>query len=862
MALSEKIAFGFLEEDNPVKSYYRFKPLVLETENGYEALEDTCQTYPEDGFLRIVPDKNESSHFKARMRRIGRFCMIDLRKHQNENDKIRPNKNYKGDGVERNVNIVYSDVITEIPSGRAAEIISCADAENVRVEGANPGSTLFMLECSGRFTGPWRWEAVADEENLYMPVRAEAFAPADGDALPQGAMVQLKPDEERSYTLLIAPEGQKLFREAEAAAPEAGEQPEAESRPQAEAKPEARPEPKPEPQAEEGPEPKMEPKAEARPEPKPETRAETKPEPVAERPAARPESRTVAAEELQRPARNARSEERRQRAEEEPKGKGPRAPKLDVEPRGAQLRPAVGSARAVQRSAAVAAQRGLNPKRGVSLAEIIDEQWRHSRLDQLGHPVPPEAGTMPLASPVDRARDALKEAWALTEARGGVLDAVLSLDRLTDMLPERLGQAAKPLTQAQVQELDEFEARRLKALQELDQLAQARADKRRELLDEVKQENAIELRRLEKQNQQARAEAQKSREAADAAAAAAAVAQKALAKISGEALLEQLMTDELKRRAAAMLRQLDGAEKPSAPPPALVDPTAGELISDLRAAFEDYGMPLSHDQAVNLLAGVALFDMNVYSGVTGSGKSRAARLLAQTLGLTDGRFITLHAGSRPAAAEPRFAELNATADAFTPLIALIDDANNAPGDPARGLAAMHEDAADGIHPNMKLLLTVQDNPVGYALNGNLLDRAFFVRFDLPGLELPWKPCAVAPRKPAGAVRMETLKKLFAPSGEISSEVQDRMMTLRRRLADLGVYFSARALSDMHRYITTVQPLMTATPMQVLDYALAQRAIPQVLATAPVAALHELPKLLADMPQCLKLLNQPLAVPEL
>ena len=46
--------------------------------------------------------------------------------------------------------------------------------------------------------------------------------------------------------------------------------------------------------------------------------------------------------------------------------------------------------------------------------------------------------------------------------------------------------------------------------------------------------------------------------------------------------------------------------------------------------------------------------------------------------------------------------------------------------------------------------------------------------------------------------------------------------------------------------------MTATPMQVLDYALAQRAIPQVLATAPVAALHELPKLL----------NQPLVVPEL
>ncbi|MDO4355940.1 MAG: hypothetical protein Q4E13_05465 [Clostridia bacterium] len=852
MALSEKIAFGFLEEDNPVKSYYRFKPLVLETEGGYEELQDVSQTYPDDGYLRIVPDKNESSHFKARMRRIGRFCMIDLRRHQSESDKIRPNKNYKGDGIERNVNIVYSDVITEIPAGRAAEIISCGDADNVRVSGSHPGSTPFMLECGGHFTGPWRWEPVEGEENLFMPARSEAFEPADGDALPQGEMVQLHPDEERAYTLLIAPAGETLFRGTEPPAAEAVAP---------EAVPEMPRESKPEAKAEGGSEPRPEPKPEARPEPKSEEKpAERAP---AEATHARSEAKPA---EVQRPARAGKNEERRprpERAEEEPRGRAPRPPRPEsVEPRSAQMRPAVGSARAAQRGAAVAAQRGLNPKRGISLLEIIDEQWRHSRLDQLGHPVPPEASTVPLMSPVDRARAALKEAWALSEARGGVLDAVLSLDQLPEMLPERLGSAKRPLTQAQVQELDEFEARRLKALQELDQLARARADKRRELLDEVKKENAIELRRLEKQNAQARADAQKSREVADAAADAANAACKALEKISGEQLLEQLMSEELKKRAAAMLRQLDRTEKPVAAPPALLEPTMGELVSDLRAAFEDYGMTLSHDQAVNLLAGVALFDMNVYSGVTGSGKSRAVRLMAQTLGLTDGRFITLHAGRRPAAEEPKFAELNAVSDAFTPLITLIDDANNAPGDPARGLGSMHEDAADGIHPNMKLMLTVQDNPVGYAMNANLLDRAFFVRFDLPGLDLPWKPCAVTPRKPAGAVSMDALRRLFVPSGEITPEVQDRMMTLRRKLADMGVYFSARALSDMHRYITTVQPLMTAPPMQVLDYALAQRAIPYVLATAPVAALHELPKLLADLPQCLKLLDQPLAVPEL
>ena len=815
MALAEKIAIGFLEEDNPVKSYYRFKPLILDNPDGYAALENGEQLYPEDGFLRIVPDKNESSHFKVRMRRIGRFCMIDLRKHLSQSDKIRPNKNYKADGIEKNVNIVYSDVITEIPAGRAAEIIACENPQEVRAEGVFPGSTPFMLECAGEFTGPYKWETVEGEEDAYRPVRHDAFRPADGVNLPAGEVIVLAPDAERSYRLLMAPAGQSLFAAME--------------------KPETAAE---EPLLAEAPKQDMldleEPMVKAVAAPKSVAAAEVKP--------------------VLQP------EERRLRPEEE---RRPRVVNTEiVPPRSAQLKPAVGSGRASQRSAAVEAQRGLNPKRGVSLLEIIDEQWRHSRLDQLGHPVPPEAGSKPLLSPVDRAREALKEAWSLTEARGGVLDAVLGLDQLPEMLPERLGNAARPLKQAELQELDEFEARRLKALRELEELSRARSDKRRELLDEVKQENAIELRKLQKQNDQAKADAEKSRKLADAAAETARVAQKALENISGEQLLEQILTDELRARAAAMLRQLDEIKKPALPPPALVEPSIGELVSDLRVAFEDYGMSLSNDQAVNLLAGIALQDVCVYSGVTGSGKSRAARLLAQTLGLTDGRYVTLHAGAKPAVTEKKFSEMNEISDAFTPLITLIDDANNAPGDPTRGLASMHEDAADGIHPNMKLILTVQDNPVGYALNANLLDRAFFVRFDLPGLDLPWKPSAVNPRKPAGAVSMDALKKLFVPQSEISPEVQDRMLTLRRKLADMGVYFSARALSDMHRYITTVQPLMTCSPMQVLDYALAQRAIPHVLATAPVAALHELPKLLTDMPMCLRLMEQPLALPEL
>ena len=110
--LPGKLCIGILEEDNPQKSYFRMKPLLVENEGRYEAVSSE-EIYPEEGCIRIVPDKNESSYFKARMRRMGRYCVLDLREHAGENDKIRPNKNYKGDDTERNAHIVYSDVVRE-----------------------------------------------------------------------------------------------------------------------------------------------------------------------------------------------------------------------------------------------------------------------------------------------------------------------------------------------------------------------------------------------------------------------------------------------------------------------------------------------------------------------------------------------------------------------------------------------------------------------------------------------------------------------------------------------------------------------------------------------------------------------------
>ncbi|MBR7186974.1 MAG: hypothetical protein IKD53_00305, partial [Clostridia bacterium] len=80
MSLPGKLSIGILEEDNPLRSYFRYKPLLVDDNGKYIPYEDHAH-YPDEGCIRIVPDKNESYHFKVRMRQIGLFSVVDLRAH-------------------------------------------------------------------------------------------------------------------------------------------------------------------------------------------------------------------------------------------------------------------------------------------------------------------------------------------------------------------------------------------------------------------------------------------------------------------------------------------------------------------------------------------------------------------------------------------------------------------------------------------------------------------------------------------------------------------------------------------------------------------------------------------------------------
>ena len=164
MPLPGKLTVGLLEEDNPVKAYFRIRPVAQLDGEGHYPLEAMDEKFPEDGWIRIVPDKNELASFKNRMRDLGRYCALDLRRFPGENEKIRPNKNYGG-ASERNASIVYSDVIGPVPCQVAAQVLDAQyvfAGEEITLRDNPPGTRYVLVRREGQLLGPWIWGEARD----------------------------------------------------------------------------------------------------------------------------------------------------------------------------------------------------------------------------------------------------------------------------------------------------------------------------------------------------------------------------------------------------------------------------------------------------------------------------------------------------------------------------------------------------------------------------------------------------------------------------------------------------------------------------------------------------------------------------
>ena len=772
--LPGKLCIGILEEDNPLKSYFRMKPLLVENEGRYEAVSPE-EVYPEEGCIRIVPDKNESSYFKARMRRMGRYCVLDLREHAGENDKIRPNKNYKGDETERNAHIVYSDVVREPAQNMIFEIVEF-EGEGGAWSGDAPATPRVLR---GSSTETWAYTPAENGEE-------SARITPDGQTLKEEELQRFDipgfPGEQLHFAIRLPG---TLPSVIEVPAPR-GETARAE---------------------------KSAPKSEEKPAPKPEEK------PAAEKPAPEKAAPEPPAPEKVPPEKPWISHDL------------PKPPRIDP--------------RMTPMQQTLAAQSGLNPKRNRSLQEIIEEKWRHSRVDQLGHPIPANAMGQPVENPVERAVEALRQAWDNPAIHAQLLDAISSIGDFYAALDQRGRMLGDHAIQ---QELEELEADRLRALDALDKLRREKAALRESFKEEIRQEEAGALAEAVARTKAAQAECKKYEAEAERARKSMAEVEDAYASLTDGRFEDKLRDFALTSRAAALLKE-DGAAE-AAPNPVDPAPSREEWMQRIKRAFALEGLELSSVQAANMLVCAALGESLLFSGPAASDKCMTAHALATALGAPAAQRYVEFPGESPDVRAPKAEELLRPSD--LPAVALIREANRMPGaDVCRGLC--------GAAENLLVIAAISDGGTGFPVSAEALERGFLIRLEPVSADAPWRPCdAAASEFPP--VRMQALRDAFLKDAEeLPPALERRLQKIRSELAAHGVRLSRRTLDMMWHYCGAMLSACRISAGEALDLAFAQKALPCILAEAPVACLAGLKAMLSGMPHSLSLLNQPLPI---
>ena len=789
MSLPGKLCIGILEEDNPQKSYFRLKPLLVEADGRYVPYTQHGD-YPLEGGIRIVPDKNESYHFKSRMRHMGLFCVVDLRAHPDDNDKIRPNKNFREEGPELNACIIYSDVVREPAPDMIFQVLPESLRDTILPA---PRTQKVLLKGEGLHPERYAWEALPETDG-----KAQLL-PTD-ETCPEGS-VQLFELEgfggEKICFAIVPPANVAQLSDALAPRPARTEPAEATHAPAPAPRPVEAPRPAEAPRPVEAPRPAEAPRPVEPPRPAPQP--EPQPEPNA-KPWLHHDS------------------------------------SMDPRPIDPRLSPA-------QRN--LAAQSGLNPRRGRSLQELIDEKWQRSRLNQLGMAVAPIQTGAPVTSPVDSAVEAVRQVWQQPNLRGDLLSSLSGIEEFGASLEE----CREAVRQSDIeQHLNALEARRLALLGELDHLSLKYTDVRQSLKAELRRDAEADLAEAVKKADAAKAKQAEYEAQAEAARAAAEDARKAVDALTGETLEQYLSRFALTEHMIERMRLLrDEAEPVPAAAPALQNIDLNALAIRVMNRFDASGFAITRLEALNLCACAALSPVLILSGPVGSGKTAAARMLAEALGWTDiDRMVTVAPGRRFAPDDPRLEALRAQPAA--PAMLLLDDANLHPAaDPLHGLD-------NGMNPNWRLVMTVQDG--GMPLSAHTLDRGFTLRLS-PKPATPWRPRAKAPCAPEAPARLN----LAVPEAPLPAPVEGRMDALRTALNRLDAPVSRRALDDAWRYCALMLWALgdAADPMAVLDRAVAQRILPALLASAPARALYALPSLLEGLPLSQSLLKQPLPV---
>lgn len=199
MNFAGKVVLVFLEEDNIQRAYFRVRPLL--TQEG-PVDKQAVSEFPDEGYLRIVPDKNEQHTFKERMRTLCGLCVLNLRDMPPDVSKIRTNKNYAPARGENNQFIVYSDAVQPLPRDEFYQVVA--------QEQLDSALTPLVFTRSGA--------------NIQGPFDSTTNQPA-------GDVQKLPPDSAALYTVTLPDDRELLFycprKEQETAPETAPENPEA-----------------------------------------------------------------------------------------------------------------------------------------------------------------------------------------------------------------------------------------------------------------------------------------------------------------------------------------------------------------------------------------------------------------------------------------------------------------------------------------------------------------------------------------------------------------------------------------------------------------------------------------------------------
>lgn len=145
MDFSGRIFLAALEEDNEQRSLYRVRLLV--DENGLVDPEE-LETLGDEGYLRIVPDRQEQYTFKERLRLLGPVCLVDLKHIGPDLMKVRQNKNYAPARGEHHQFVLYSDTVHPLHSQPVYEVVSNPNT-------AEPLTRGYYLRKGGNIQGPY-----------------------------------------------------------------------------------------------------------------------------------------------------------------------------------------------------------------------------------------------------------------------------------------------------------------------------------------------------------------------------------------------------------------------------------------------------------------------------------------------------------------------------------------------------------------------------------------------------------------------------------------------------------------------------------------------------------------------------------